>query len=118
MEQRFFWLNVEVVLSESREDPSDVAAVFLDRLRKDQNVIQVDDNKKVGHILKDVVHKVLESGRCICESHGHYEKLERAITSMKGGLPFMVGCYVDVIISCTKVEFGVNLGRAQLVNQI
>src|SRR6266481_7091381 len=109
---------MEVVLSESREDTSDVAAVFLDRIRKDQNVVQVDDDKKVGHILKDVIHKVPESGRCICESHGHYDKLERAIAGTKGGLPFMVGCYADVIISHTQVEFGINLGGAQLVNQI
>ena len=53
-----------------------MAVVFLDRIRKDQDVVQVDNDKKVGHILKDVVHKMLESGRCICESHGHYEKLK------------------------------------------
>ena len=30
----------------------------------------------------------------------------------------MVRCYMDVIISHMKVEFGINLGRAQLVDQI
>ena len=50
--------------------------MFLNRIRKDQDVVQVDNDKEVRHILEDVVHKMLEGGRHICESHGHYEKLK------------------------------------------
>ena len=101
---------MQVVLSESCEDLSDVAAVFLNRVREDQDVIEVNNDEEVRHVLENIVHEVLKSSRGIGESHGHAQKFERAIVCLKCGLPLMTSSNVDIVVACTQIKLGVDLG--------
>src|SRR6266481_7498133 len=109
---------MQVVLLESCEDPLDMVAVFLDQVRKDQDIIKVDDNEEVGHVLENIVHEVLKSSRGIGKSHGHDQKFERAIVCLECGLPLMTSSDVDIVVACTQIKLGVYLGRAKLVDEV
>src|SRR6266481_1795226 len=109
---------MQVVLSESCEDSSDVVAVFLDRVREDQDVIEVNNDEEVGHVLENIVHEVLKSSRGIGESHGHDQELKRAIACSECGLPLMTSSDADIVVACMQIKLGVDLGRAELVDEV
>ncbi len=87
-----------------------MVAVFVNQVQKDQNVVEVDDDKEVRHVLEDVVHEVLKSSRGIGKSHGHDQEFERAIACLERGLPFMTSSDADIVVACTQIKLGVDLG--------
>ena len=80
MEQGLLWLDVKVICTEACENPSDMVSVKALRFRIHEDVIQVDNHEHVGHVLEDIVHKVLEHGQHIGESHWHNKKFRKLLT--------------------------------------
>ena len=109
---------MKVVLAQSLEHPSDMDVVFLLRLAEDQDVVQVDDNKDVGHIAEDVVHEVLECCRGVGHSKRHYEALEGTVARVERGLPFVSGQDPDVVVSRAEVNLHEELGQPESVQEV
>ena len=55
----------ETILPEPLEYLSDMFNMLFQVLGVDEDVIKVDDHEHVKEVREDVVHEVLESGRCI-----------------------------------------------------
>ena len=91
---------MQVVFSESCEDPLDMVTVFVNQVQKDQNVVKVGNDKEVGHVLEDVIHEVLKSSRGIGKSHGHDQEFKRAIACLERGLPLMTSSDADIVVAC------------------
>ena len=83
-----------------------------------EHVIQIDHHKHVGHILEDVVHKVLKSRWGIGKSHRHDQEFEGAIASPKCCLPPVAGGNANVVVTSTQVKFGVDAGCPEVVNKV
>ena len=66
----------ETVLPEPSEYLSDMFDMLFRVLGVDEDVVEVDDHEHVKEVGEDVIHEVLESGRCICEPKGHHTPLE------------------------------------------
>ena len=67
----------------------------------DEDIVQIDDDEYIGHVLEDVVHEVLKRGGSVSESHRHDKELERSITGPKCGFPLLAGRNSDVVVTCS-----------------
>lgn len=56
----FLQLGVQIIFSKTLKYNPDMVSVNRQTIRKDENVIQVDDNKLVKQIPEDFVNKILE----------------------------------------------------------
>ncbi|KAG5348809.1 hypothetical protein C0989_008006 [Termitomyces sp. Mn162] len=97
---------------------ADMLRMLRQRIRVDQDIVQIYDDKDVIHVMEDVVHEVLEGGGGVSHSKGHYKILKEAVAGAKGGLPFMSRGDLDVVVAGTKVDFCVNLGAAKAINKV
>ena len=118
MKQRLLWLDVKVVVTEASEHSSDVITMKCLQFGVHEDVVQIDHHEHVGHILEDVVHKVLKSHWDIGKSHRHDQEFEGAIASPKCCLPLVAGGNVNVVVTGAQVEFGVDAGCPELVNKV
>jgi len=72
--------------------------VFLFRLRKDQNVVQVHHYNPLGYEgSEDVVHHSLEGGGTIGHSKEHHERFKEAAIGIEGHLLFISGLDAYII---------------------
>ncbi|KAG5317508.1 hypothetical protein C0989_001394 [Termitomyces sp. Mn162] len=97
---------------------ADMLQMLRRRIRVDQDIVQIYNDKDVVHVVEDVVHEVLEGGGGVSHSKGHYKILKEAVVGAKGGLPFMSQGDPDVVVAGTKVNFHVNLGAAKAINKV
>ena len=72
MELTFLCFSEQFVLQQAGEDLSDLGHMFFDRAGKNQDVIQVNENKSVEEISQDVIDQILKDCRSIGESKRHY----------------------------------------------
>ena len=86
---------------EAGENTLDMVMMNVLRLRVYEDVIQVDHHKNIGHILEDVIHKVLKCGWHIGKSHWHDKKFKGAISGPKHCFPFVTRGNVDIVVSGT-----------------
>ena len=86
------------------EESSEVFFMLVQRLRKNEYIIDVD-NSMGGEWIEDLIHDILEFKRCIFETKGHY-------------IPFIMakgcgkGCFVPIRLSdlyLPKTTFHVKL---------
>ena len=54
-----------------------------------KDVIEVNNGTDIGHICKDIVHKMLKCGRTIRESEGHDQPFKQSISGLKHHFPFI-----------------------------
>ena len=85
---------------------------------EDEDIVEVDHYEDVSHVSEDMIHEGLKCSRCIGETHGHNQELERAISGAKGCLPLVAGRDTDIVVASAQVELGVDLGTAELVEQV
>ena len=64
------------MLSETLEHSANVIFVVLFVVAEDEDVIQIYDNKDVGHVAEDIVHEVLKGGWGVGHTEGHDEVFE------------------------------------------
>src|SRR5882672_1854356 len=91
VELAFVCMGKKSISVESAKYFSDVSLVFGNVVRVDEDVVQIDDDYDINHVREDVVHKPLESRWSISKPFGHYQPLERSITSSECSFPFVSG---------------------------
>ena len=64
------------MLSETLEHLANVIFVVLFVVAEDGDVVQIYDNKDVGHVAEDVVHEMLKGGWGVGHTEGHDEVFE------------------------------------------
>ena len=101
------------------QDPPDCSFMFLFRLRKDQDVIQVHHYDPFGYeSSEDVVHHSLEGGGTVGHSEEYHERLEETIVGAEGCLPFISGLDTYVIEIPLDIEFCEVPGSAELGDEL
>jgi len=89
--------------------------MFLLRLRKDQDVVQVYYYNPFSYDgSEDVIHYSLESSGTIGHSKEHYEQFEEAAVGVESRLPFISRLDAYIIEALTDVEFCEVLGSTEL----
>lgn len=106
MEIGFLWVCVKIVLAESFQDLADVDAVFFQAVRKDEDVVQIDNHENVDHILEYVVHKILKRCRGVRETERHNQVLKGAVAGTECSFPLIAWLDADVVVACAEVDFG------------
>jgi hypothetical protein len=86
--------------------------VFLQGVKVNQDVIIVDDEKAIDHILENLVHKGLADGGGVSKAVGHDQGLVVPSCGDKGHLPFIPFAYTDKVICTSLVEFCIDVGAA------
>ena len=97
------------------QDPPDCSFMFLFRLCKDQNVIQVYHYDPFSYeSSEDVVHHSLEGGGTVGYSKEHHERLEETAVGVEGHFPFISGLDTYVIETPSDIKFCEVPGSAEL----
>ena len=105
MEETLIGTGVEMMLSEALENFSDMASVFFLRVQVDEYVVEVHQHTDIEQVTEDVIHEVLESGRCVGESERQYAPFEGAIVSPESRLPFVALSDLDQMVGMPEVDF-------------
>ena len=69
-------LGVKTVETKASKDLLDMLPMLLQRIRVDQDIIEVDDNAVIKHVTEDVVHESLKSSKSIGKIFGDDQPLE------------------------------------------
>ena len=81
-------------------------------LCQDKNVVQIYDNKDVGHVAEDVVHEVLKGGWGVGHTEGHDEVFKRSVSCAKGCFPLVSRGYPNVVVARSEINLSENLRRS------
>src|SRR3979490_739321 len=93
--------------------------MFLQRRRKDKNVVKIDGDDTLGDkVLEDLVHHRLEGRRAVCQSEVHHERFEQTAISSKRRFPFITFFYPHVVIPQADVELGEVLRAFKSVDEV
>jgi len=89
--------------------------VFLFRLRKDQDVVQVHYNNPFRYDgSEDVIYHSLEDSRAVGHSKEHYEGFEEAPVGAEGCLSLISGLDAYIIETPADIQFCEIPGSAEL----
>ena len=91
------------------KDLPDMGRVLLRIVRVHQDVIQVYNYRGVNHISEDVIHEPLEPHRGLGGPLRHYKPLERPVSGLEGGFPFVAISDTDEVVGMLQVNLGVDL---------
>src|SRR3981189_1733339 len=93
--------------------------MFLQRRRKDKNVVEIDGDDTLGDkVLEDLVHHRLEGRRAVGQSEVHHERFEQTAISSERRFPFIAFFYPHVVIPPADVELGEVLRAFESVNEV
>src|SRR3979490_2512720 len=93
--------------------------MFLQRRRKDKNVVKIDGDDTLGDkVLEDLVHHRLEGRRAVCQSKVHHKRFEQTAISSKRRFPFIAFFYPHIVIPPADVELGEVLRAFESVNEV
>jgi hypothetical protein len=95
----------ELGFPKALEGASDTSNVVSEVLVVVQGVVEVVLKVLVEQQSEYLIHIVLETGRSVCESEGHYTESEGAEWSHEGGLPFIPRSDADLVVTGFQVEF-------------
>src|SRR5882762_9296569 len=112
MEGALLRFGMEVVLVETIQNVPHVNLMLLNRIRKNKNIIKIDDDTNVSHIGKDIIHKMLEGGRSVSQTKGHNQVFECAVVGPKSSEPFVALGNVDIIVPCAEIDLGKYFGQS------
>src|SRR3979490_152522 len=93
--------------------------MFLQRRRKDKNVVKIDGDDTLGDkVLEDLVHHRLEGRRAVGQSEVHHERFKQTAISSERRFPFIAFFYPHVVIPPADVELGEVLRAFESVNEV
>jgi len=93
--------------------------VFLFRLCKDQNIVQVHYYDPFSYeSSEDVVHHSLEGGGTVGHSKKHHERFKEATVGAEGRFPFVSGLDAYVIETPANVKFCEVSGSTELGDEL
>ena len=107
------------MLCQYLQDPLDRSFVFLFRLCKDQNIVQVHYYDPFSYeSSEDVVHHSLEGGGTVGHSKKHHERFKEATVGAEGRFPFVSGLDAYVIETPANVKFCEVSGSTELGDEL
>src|SRR5882724_12065895 len=109
---------MQVILTKTFQDASDVDLMIFQRVGEYEDVIKVDHYEHISHVSEDMVHEGLERSGSIGKSHWHDQELEGAVARSESCLPLVACCDTNIVVASTEVELGVDLRAAQLVEEV
>ena len=84
-----------------------------------EEVVHVNDKPSFrDHIVKGVIHEVLESGRGIGETKEHHSGLEESFMSNEGSFPLMSIFDLDIVVSPSDIELGEDFCPLEFINEV
>ena len=87
--------------------------------RIDKEVIHVDNKPSFcDHIVKGVVHELLEGGRGTGETEEHYSWFKKSLMGDESGFPLMPILDSDIVISPMNVKFDEDLCLLEFINKV
>ena len=107
--------GIEPILMELGKDLLDMGQVLLWIVGVYQDVVQVYDYGDVNHIGKVVIYEPLETCWGVGEPLGHHKPLERPISGLEGGFPFVAIGDMDEVVGMSQVDLGVDPCLAQSI---
>src|SRR5277367_5733849 len=82
----------------------DMSHMFLESIRENEDVIQVDDAEDIEEITEAVVSISLKGCGSVGETEGHDEIFEVTITSTEGGLVFIAVCDAELVVCIGYIQ--------------
>ena len=92
------------------EDQPDVVGVLLGVPGENLNIVQIDDNKVVNKIPKQVIYQCLEDGGGVRQAERHDEVFKVPQVGVEARLPFVPLWDMDQMVCIAQVQFGENCG--------
>ena len=84
--------------------------VLFERVRVDENVVDVSNDKLVQKRMKGCVDVGLKCRRRVGQPERHDTIFEMAIAGAECSLPFVTVRNPKEVISCSEIDFGIILG--------
>src|SRR5690606_14361204 len=104
--------SIKPVLAETSKQLFDGFRMLIEIVGDNQDVVEVYDNRDVGHRGQDVVHKTLKSGQRVSVSKRHNQLIERAIASSKSSLPLVPIRNAHKVVGVLQVDLGIDFGTS------
>ena len=87
--------------------------------RVDEEIIHVNDKPSFcNHVMKGVIHEVLESGRGIGETKEHYGWFEESFMCDKGSFPLMPIFDSDIIVSPSDIKLSKDFRPLEFIDKV
>jgi len=83
-----------------------------------ENVIEVDHHTNIKEVCKDLIHKMLESGRCITEAKRHDLVFEGAIACVEHHFPFVSSGNSNEVVCSSKIKLCKSFGGVEAVKEV
>ena len=80
------------------------------RIRKNKNIVKINDDTNIHHIGKNIVHEMLKSGRGVGQAKGHNQVFECTVMCVEGSKPLMAFRNADIVIPGVEVDLGKYFG--------
>ena len=106
----FVYLDDILIFSKSRHEHCQHVRQVLQRLGKNQNVIQINKHKKVNHVTQNIIYQGLKNSWGISESKGHHLVFIVSRGGVKSCLPLFTLSDGNEVISIAKVQLRKNCG--------
>jgi hypothetical protein len=103
VELAFLWFEVQAYLFECFQDLVDIFLVFFKSVRVNEGIIEVCSTKSVEIGSKNIIDEILEGCWGIGKTKWHNQGLEKAISSLEGGLLFLPFRHLNEVIGPTNV---------------
>ena len=75
-------------------------------------------NTNIEQVAENIIHEALESSRCVGESERHYMPFEGAVASPESCLPYIALLYSDQMVGVLEVDFQIDFGLVQAVEEV
>ena len=73
-----------------------------------QDIIQVHDYRDINHIGEDIIHEPLKTSWGVGEPLGHHQPLERPVSGLECGFPFIAISDTDKVVSVSQVDLCID----------
>jgi len=92
--------------------------VLCPTLVEDVDVVQIYNHERVGEMSQYVIHQPHKSYRGIFETKGHDQLLKESLFGFEGGLRYICGFYMNLVIARIWINHAEELGPFELVDNI
>ncbi|KXN92783.1 hypothetical protein AN958_04027 [Leucoagaricus sp. SymC.cos] len=106
------------MFSELLENLANMFAVFSGVVGIDEDVVQIDRNADIEEVTEDVIHKMLESSRCVSKTEGHNQPFKGAVAGPKSSFPLITFGDADKMVGVPQVYLGVQAGFAGSIQEV
>jgi hypothetical protein len=110
-------LGIELMVSKSLQNNSEMLRMLLFTLRIDQDVINEDHDKLVQFWYEYGVHQVHQMCRSIGESERHNQILLQVVPSREGSLRNIFRTDLELMITRTEIVLGKDFSTGKLIEE-